>query len=556
MAAKDSKFRTLKLFLIKDGIDINHMLTITPITHDCNRELPEINQDIKIDISEYVNDDNHYFLVLKKPKFKSPAWGDLFPTTLRENYVEKLFTSSASALLIIVTSVRSYAIAFGHGRHILKPDSYERDFGLKVVLNSVDPKLIRSIDTDSIDDYVFHATKQSSKASTLESYELRPTQEILRGVAGVPKKKFGKIKVKFVAGADVLSLNTNVGFNKLGDLCSIIMQVYRETSYKERFGFIDNLRIEKDSAIVNALNDRLIEKMNELKVRDDEEDDSITVAPPDVINFKDIEDVAFNSIYTSIGDNEQADQIELRIIDWIRRLTRGITLNMVKSEKVGVKYNNEYSPRWSLYDCLVYQDVYDGRQFVLSNGLWYCIDDDIATQVDDYVCSLIENGFSLIDANPGEHEKDYNKRLVDSNKQVYTLMDRKNIKYSNSVVEFCDVIYKDAVLNFIHVKRKTQSATLSHLFSQGRISAKLFKGSDEFRIKVAVKIPKKSVSKLINIHGAVDAAKYKIVYAIVTKANPIWPRSLPFFSKLNLKNAAEELYLMGFQVSLVRINQL
>jgi len=551
------KFRTLKIFLIRDGVTIDNMFSIAPTTHENTAELTEINQDIIINITDFVQDGNRYYLVLKRPKRSTPSWGDLFPATVRESYINLLFTASAAAVLIVCTRERTYALAFGRGRYLLKPDAYERDFGLRVVLNSVNPEYIRSIDTDSIDDFVFHATKQSSKAATIDSYELKPQQELLKGVAGVPKQKFGS-KVKFVAGADVLALNVSIKFKKIGTLCEKIYGVYIDDAYKDRFGFIDNLRIVKDPTTLISLNEILIAKLNELKTNDNPEEESITVAPPDVIDFKDIEGICFYSIYKRTPQNELVEKIELNISEWISSIGTDTVINLdeVKKEKVAISIEGIYIAKWSLYNCLVFEAPLGGKQYILSNGLWYNVDDDIAIDVDNKVSSLIETGFSLIDANNGEHEGPYNERLVASNTNAYILMDRKNIKFNNSVVEFCDVICDSAPLQFIHIKRKTQSATLSHLFAQGRISGTLFKRSAEFRVKVSSKIQKASVKRLINFPGTLDMSNYKIVYAIVAKSNPNWPKSLPFFSKLNLKNTAEELELLGYQVSLLHITQL
>lgn len=551
------KFRTLKIFLIRDGVTIENMFSIPPTTHENTAELTEINQDIIINITDFVQDGNRYFLVLKRPKGNPPSWGDLFPATVRESFINLLFTASAAAVLIVCTRERTYALAFGRGRYLLKPDAYERDFGLRVVLNSVNPDYIKSIDTDSIDDFVFHATKQSSKAAKIDSYELKPQQELLKGVAGVPKHKFGS-KVKFVAGADVLALNVSIKFKKIGTLCEKIYGVYIDDAYKERFGFIDNLRIMKDPTTLISLNERLIAKLNELKANDNPDDESITVAPPDVIDFKDIEGICFYSLYKRTPQNEYVEKIELNISEWISSIRAGsvITLDEVKKEKVAVSIEGIYTAKWSLYNCLIFEASLGDKQYILSNGLWYNVDDDIAAAVDNKVSSLVEENVTLIDANDGEHEELYNKRVVASNPHDYILMDRKDIIYSNSKIEFCDVIYAGTPLCFIHVKRKTQSATLSHLFAQGRISGTLFKRSPEFRAKVSNKITKTSVKRLINIPGTLDMRNYKVVYAIVAKSNSNWPKSLPFFSKLNLKNTAEELELLGFSVSLVRINQL
>jgi uncharacterized protein (TIGR04141 family) len=50
-----------------------------------------------------------------------------------------LNTSSAAAVLLLEAAGRIFAITLGGGRHLIEPDSYVQDFGLKVVLNTVGP---------------------------------------------------------------------------------------------------------------------------------------------------------------------------------------------------------------------------------------------------------------------------------------------------------------------------------------------------------------------------------------------------------------------------------
>lgn len=50
-------------------------------------------------------------------------------------------------------------------------------------------------------------------------------------------------------------------------------------------------------------------------------------------------------------------------------------------------------------------------------------------------------------------------------------LDRNNIYYDGSAIEFCDILISNNEL--IHVKKWYNSSTLSDLFSQGRISGEL-----------------------------------------------------------------------------------
>src|SRR5699024_8218801 len=65
-------------------------------------------------------------------------------------------------------------------------------------------------------------------------------------------------------------------------------------------------------------------------------------------------------------------------------------------------------------------------------------------------------------------ENDYNESVAKTRDDVIS-MDRKLINIDRGRFELCDLL-SDAK-HLIHVKPWTSSSTLSHLFSQGRISA-------------------------------------------------------------------------------------
>ena len=66
------------------------------------------------------------------------------------------------------------------------------------------------------------------------------------------------------------------------------------------------------------------------------------------------------------------------------------------------------------------------------------------------------------------------------------VMDRKNIRYGGgaSRIEFCDLFINKRTL--LHVKRYGGSSAMSHLFSQGVVSATLFLQDRDFRQKVQI----------------------------------------------------------------------
>ncbi|MBB4365540.1 uncharacterized protein (TIGR04141 family) [Bradyrhizobium sp. CIR18] len=92
-------------------------------------------------------------LYLHESHTKPPTWlKDFFLNELDGLFA--IFSAGAKALLLVTVpwngANRTFAIAFGYGRLILQDGVIEERFGLKVVLNSVDPKSLRSIDKTSL----------------------------------------------------------------------------------------------------------------------------------------------------------------------------------------------------------------------------------------------------------------------------------------------------------------------------------------------------------------------------------------------------------------------
>ena len=147
-----------------------------------------------------------------------------------------------------------------------------------------------------------------------------------------------------------------------------------------------------------------------------------------------------------------------------------------------------------------------------------------------------------------KNENEYNEKVAKQN-QEFCCMDRINIIHGGgySKVEFCDLFTKDKQI--IHVKRYGGSAVLSHLFSQGVVSGELFIADEEFRKKVNRKLS--DSHKITDAVSKPDASEYKIIFAIISSFEKVL--EIPFFSKVNLKNARRRLETYGYQVALQKI---
>ena len=103
---------------------------------------------------------------------------------------------------------------------------------------------------------------------------------------------------------------------------------------------------------------------------------------------------------------------------------------------------------------------------------------------------------------------------------------------------------------FIHVKHYQGSSTLSHLFNQGLVSARLVKADPSFR-KCAQVVLDKIEPNCFKLER--DSVK-QVVFAIISKFDAARPE-IPFFSKVALDAVCSQLAAMDIDVALARIKE-
>ena len=107
---------------------------------------------------------------------------------------------------------------------------------------------------------------------------------------------------------------------------------------------------------------------------------------------------------------------------------------------------------------------------VNGTGTWYYVETSFFEQVNNFITAKIPiSDVTLPDCPFDKNEGAYNEMVANSNAD-FCLMDRKLLSVENGPkqIEACDIFTRDKKM--IHVKNKGQSAQLSHLFSQGKVS--------------------------------------------------------------------------------------
>ncbi|PPH21348.1 hypothetical protein C5C31_10030 [Rathayibacter rathayi] len=527
----------------------NQRLTIFLLTTDVAtpREALDVESDqsyVEQHLSASAGFDGTFYAKYNKPR--PPEWVKYVSPALEEG--PEVRTASASGLLILQAAKRFFALSFGFGRSLLDPSKIERRFGLKVALNRIDAQQIRSLDTKTFEDMVVSKTTQTSKNAELYNFGVDAVRDLLRAVTGKPlDESLGRT----ITGSDALVLATKRPVKELPILLGELLTAYEDDAYKARFEWIDHLAEVKDPITVTDLDKKLL---TQLQAGDTTR---THLAMPENFGWDEISGFKIGG-----GGRRKFDDLDLdEYMEAIGDEKAELTLDKLKSRRVQVGWikSGTFDTRWSIYNTIVSEQPYRSRLFALIEGRWFEVAATLVRAVDDYIESLPEAETLLPHARKNEHEGAYNLRVADQLQDVL-LLDKQLARAAGatSSIEFCDLISVRAEL--IHVKRKSRSATLSHLFAQGNVSASTFIGDGSFRDSVRVQLEQiagEDAGRWLDLvpgsDSRPDRSRYTVHFAVLTNSRGKGTGWLPFFSKLNLMQTAKQIQSLGLSVVISKV---
>lgn len=503
-----------------------------------------LKQSRDVVVSEYPLDPSLDFegiLYLGKTMSKVARWHSFLKQGVQNNLPELINTSNR-ALLLVKISDRIFAITFGYGQYLLDRRCIEPNFGLKTSLNSIDPDKLRSLDKASLEELTVMTRVQSSVTSNRSVFDIDVIGDLLTSITGTSKEEeLGNT----ISGTDAFYITPKLSFKDLKPIIQKSYGNYKLNRYKENFDWVDNLSPESNPSVIESLNEKLVEAVS------DSDFDFLSLSPPTLLDWSSIVGLS----YTPSGELVQDFDIA-HYTEYLNTLS-DLTVEKLSKKSIYLEYTgNDVKSRLRLWDCLNYQTEFDDHLYVRSMGKWFKVNKVFSERILEETIKLKESDSIFIDCKNSWNEGVYNEALANSNDD-YILFDRKNIKCeaARTDIEACDVLTKDG--EFIHVKPKNQSSTLSHLFSQGRISAVALISDKNYRKKMR-KIIRASgkFSHMVIPLDRINNTDYTITYATITKGDAPMVEKLPFFSRLNLRQSAQFLFQHGFEVRVKKIKKL
>jgi len=522
MATAKTRKERLSIYLAKNSFATNELILKT--------------ENAKAAIEFSIQEFKSTLYVKKDPPAITPSWTKLL--TQNENIPKDIFgtSSTVGAALVIECEGQKFILTFGSGYHLINSESIERDFGLRVTLNSVDPDKLRSLDKASYDHNSLNSRTQSPQDVDIFDLAIDSEIDLLYAVTGASKiEVFGS----HVTGRDALTLFLEIDLKGIPAVLIEAIKKYKSKLPVE-FEWVDNINRVRDKEMISLLDLFLDDSLANPTAS------NIWLGEPEIVDWESQIGYSFDLR----PKTARHPTLELKQLhEYLKDL--GHTPNTYSLKETSVHINNsefQSTKSWSAYRCLYAEIKNDDHQFILRNGIWYKVDDNFSKKIDDYLTTITTYQHQLPIYNH-DREEEYNEEVVKKDPS-FVLMDKKTIKTGGSYdkLEFCDLI-KDGT-DLIHVKYYRSSNTLSHLFAQGHVSAETFIKDVDFRKLLNPKLP--DTIKLKDPNPRPDPNSYRIVYAIATSKKI--PLELPFFSKITLKNSTRTLRALDFNVEISAID--
>ncbi len=480
-------------------------------------------------------------------KRKPPRW-KAYLETLSERSLDISDNASNKAILLVRIEHRIMAVVFGYGRSFLKEDCIERNFGFKVALNTINPNKMRSVNAATIEDMVVTTQRQASYSTTQDEFGLNITNDIMKGITGEPYDiRYGS----HISGKDSLVVAVFMDLSELKDKLLLYYTAYSDNRYK-RIGFewVDNVAEIRDSLLSETLDFELVNAIQEKKT------EHLHIAPPETTDWDKIIGFCYSGIGKKLSDAENYE-LNLNLFEYIEKInpTTNIYQKIRRDRLYAMNVEGTSFAICSIYSALVFQTEYEGQNYILCAGTWYQVETSFFNQVNNFIRTRVTiSDIVLPNCPKDKHEGDYNEQVASADANL-CLMDKKlvSVEGGPKQIEACDLFSKDK--KFIHVKNKGQSAQLSHLFSQGKVSAECFAIDEKYRKQVSDLVIAKFGDTIFDYTAKPQSNEFEVVYAIIDEKESSLEDKLPFFSKVNLMLAVQELDRMHFSCSVCLVKK-
>lgn len=209
-----------------------------------------------------LNRDENQMVFLKESFIKQPDW-------LRDFFKiddARLKTSNSRVVYLNKLTVcenvkRIFAITFGYGRTMLQDDVVEENFGLKIVLNTIEKNKLRRISKVDIGKNYKQSHEQLPKESDIFEFGFDENRDLIKYVTGKSDdENFGKSNI---TGGDLFNVVIDKDIDNVDDFLIYLYNKYSLDDYRNKFDWLDNIKEVRNSFLIDSLNNEIVAILNQ-----------------------------------------------------------------------------------------------------------------------------------------------------------------------------------------------------------------------------------------------------------------------------------------------------
>lgn len=466
---------------------------------------------------------------------------------------ERVNTQSASSIIFFRASGRAFAVTFGSAWLFLDPASIVNDFGLRVALNASNDDLLRRLDTSNLGE-AMKGISQSASQRKFETFGVDEALELVRKINGKARNSdFGST----ITGSSSLKVSKEMELVDLPALASEALQYYASTAYRSTsFRIIDNIMPVTDSDLAHQLDQSLVQAI--ISNSSEFELGLPEISDDDIVSFR----------FTGFNGRTSYQDLQLRHYrESLAQNLQNLSVATLHLHLITATYGDIQKPQRNLrvYDALIGSTTLDDERYAINEGAWYQVESQFRNSVQQSFSDHIESFpepppvvTTIISADRRkrqfESEESYNTRYASEKGLI--LMDRRLIDIPDiqrSQFEVCDLIDIEGK-RLIHVKMSgRRSSILSHLFKQGKNSARLLRSIDSAWTCVVERIRSdfgQTVSDRLLTALADRERPWRVEFHIVDHPLPTGEFTIPFFSRVTFRDEARDIRSMGYEVAI------
>ena len=359
---------------------------------------------------------------------RTPRWVPEIQRFLSNPDRVVLQSQSPAGLLAIERKGRTFVIAFGHGWMSLEDDWLEPDFGRRVALNLMADDGIVEVRTEQVFAKWHVASERAPRATNAEEFGLNLDRDLVAAVEVVPRnKEFGKS----VRGATALRLMVPTG--RAVQILDDAEALFKSNAYQTRWPEIDNLAPVKDLSRVSRLEALLDEALATASTRK-----NVTMFTP--LFRRDEAPSVESYVYGRMSPSPPLRPY-LTIENWVAHLESQELAPSIDAARATpihlIDGSGDPTRPCNAFQCFGWEVGADGKQYILSSGVWYEATLDFVKRVNDAVARIETPSATLPAWNRKDREAAYNVSCCNSGRLLF---DSKLLQFGGgkSRFEFCD----------------------------------------------------------------------------------------------------------------------